>query len=215
MLNTPPFTCGSSTVFYDGQPYNTVLIGTQCWLKENLNVGTMINGSSNQTNNSLIEKYCYDYNLVNCSIYGGLYQWDELMQYSTIEGSKGICPAGWHIPSNNEWCALTTYIDPTVNCNNFGWLGTDAGKKIREAGNTHWDADNTGTNESGFTAFGAGLFDVSSGYMGLLINAYFGTSTENNTTNFFNWNLEYNDDPIGRSSSDKSIGVSVRCLKDN
>jgi len=74
---------GIPTVTYQGQVYNTVLIGSQCWLKENLNVGTMINGSQNQTNNSTIEKYCYDNDPANCDEYGGLYQWDEMMQYTT------------------------------------------------------------------------------------------------------------------------------------
>jgi hypothetical protein len=56
------FICGVSKVSYEGKTYNTVLIGDQCWLKENLDVGEMIQGASNQTNNSIIEKYCYGNN---------------------------------------------------------------------------------------------------------------------------------------------------------
>jgi hypothetical protein len=74
---------GISSILYSGQIYNTVAIGYQCWLKENLNIGTRINGSQNQTDNGIIEKYCYDDNESNCDEYGGLYQWDEMMQYTT------------------------------------------------------------------------------------------------------------------------------------
>jgi len=82
---------------YEGKTYTTIQIGTQCWLKENLDVGTRIDGSLNQTNNSptnIIEKYCYGDDPNNCTTYGGLYQWGEAMQYATTEGARGICPEG-------------------------------------------------------------------------------------------------------------------------
>src|ERR1035441_9850769 len=81
-----------ATVDYAGKTYNTVAIGDQCWLKENLDIGTMINsinggtnGDGNQTNNGTIEKYCYNDDPANCTKYGGLYQWNEAMQYVTTE----------------------------------------------------------------------------------------------------------------------------------
>ena len=79
-------------------------------MAENLNVGTRISGSSNQTNNSIIEKYCYDDLEANCNTYGGLYQWDEAMQYSATEGVKGICPTGWHLPTDAEWTTLADFL---------------------------------------------------------------------------------------------------------
>ncbi|MBK7631803.1 MAG: hypothetical protein IPJ23_14075 [Ignavibacteriales bacterium] len=105
------FICGVSKVSYGGKDYNTVLIGNQCWLKENLNVGTMINSTGSgflQTNNGIIEKYCYDNNPANCEIYGGLYEWPEAMQYSTTPGSQEICPLGWHIPTLADFQTLST-----------------------------------------------------------------------------------------------------------
>ena len=97
------FTCGSSfTDGRDGKTYTSVQIGTQCWMKENLNVGTRINGSSNQTNNGVVEKYCFNNLESNCDVYGGLYQWNELMQYVSTQGVKGICPLDWHIPTDQE-----------------------------------------------------------------------------------------------------------------
>ena len=65
-------------------------------------MGTMINGISNQTNNDTLEKYCYNDDTANCSIYGGLYQWNEAMQYVTTSGAQGICPTGWHIPTTEN-----------------------------------------------------------------------------------------------------------------
>ena len=68
---------------YAGKTYNTVQIGTQCWLRENLDVGTMVLGAQTKPTTSTIEKYCYNNNPVNCATYGGLYQWNEAMQYDT------------------------------------------------------------------------------------------------------------------------------------
>ena len=110
---SPCFTnCGQPlTDSRDGQSYNTVQIANQCWMAQNLNVGSKINGSDEQSNNGTIEKYCYNNDAANCAVYGGLYQWDELMNYltssnATPSGRQGICPDGWHIPSEAEWCQV-------------------------------------------------------------------------------------------------------------
>ena len=110
-----------SPVYYEGEIYTTVIIGNQCWMSENLNVGTMINGVTMPTNNGVIEKLCYNNNPLNCILYGGLYRWNELMQYVTTTGTQGICPTGWHIPSDPpEWNILTNYygdylvVDPLL-----------------------------------------------------------------------------------------------------
>lgn len=95
----------------DGNEYNTVLIGNQCWMKETLKKGTMINSEDEMEDNSIIEKYCYDNNPINCETNGALYQWNEIMQYSATEGTQGICPSGWHIPSIDEWEDLRNYIE--------------------------------------------------------------------------------------------------------
>jgi hypothetical protein len=78
--NSTNFTCGN-TILYGGETYPTVLIGSQCWFQKNLNIGTRINGSTDQTDNSTIEKYCYSDLESNCTTYGGLYQWAETVQY--------------------------------------------------------------------------------------------------------------------------------------
>jgi uncharacterized protein (TIGR02145 family) len=138
-----PFLCGTA-VSHGGKNYQTVQIGTQCWFKENLNIGTRINGSQDQTNNGVIEKYCYDDNEANCNTYGGLYQWDELMQYVTTQGAKGLCPDGWHIPTDAEWTTLTTYP---------GGESVAGGKMKSTSG---WYNNGNGSNSSGFTALPGG-----------------------------------------------------------
>jgi hypothetical protein len=111
--NSGTFECGASIVTYESKTYNTVQIGDQCWFRENLNVGTKINSTSSgyqQTDNGVLEKYCYNNEESNCDTYGGLYEWTEAMQYVTTEGTQGICPSGWHIPSKGEWQTLQTYV---------------------------------------------------------------------------------------------------------
>ncbi len=112
-IETTPFVCGG-VILYGGDTYHTVLIGAKCWFQENLNVGTRVNANTEQTNNSSIEKYCYSDFDANCTTYGGLYQWGEAVQYQNgatntsspspaFTGNlQGICPAGWHIPTQAE-----------------------------------------------------------------------------------------------------------------
>lgn len=85
-------------------------IGTQTWAVANVNVGTRIVDTASQTNNGIIEKYCYANDDANCLLYGGIYQWDELMQYVSTDGAQGICPAGSHVASDSDWKTLETYL---------------------------------------------------------------------------------------------------------
>ena len=203
----------------DGKSYNTVVIGTQCWLAQNLNVGTRIAGTVNQANNSTIEKYCYNNIEDSCSIYGGLYQWDETMNYTTSSssnpsGRQGICPAGWHLPSDAEWCQMETYIDATVNCAATSWIGTDAGGKMKETGTNHWLTPNTGaTNGSGFTALPGGMCQGS--YSAIATNAYFWTTVECNSASAWYRSLNYTmaKDYRNCASNNKPWGYSVRCVR--
>ena len=107
---TPSFNCGQNlTDIRDNKIYPTIQIGTQCWMQKNLNYGISLQGSKEQTDNCINEKYCYSDNAANCTLYGGLYQWDELMAYSNTPGSQGLCPPGWHIPTQTEWNTLFTF----------------------------------------------------------------------------------------------------------
>ena len=202
----------------DGQTYITVLIGNQCWMAENLNVGIRVNGQYDQLNNGNIEKYCYDDDTLNCDTYGGLYQWAEMVQYlngATNTNSwspvptgnvQGICPTGWHLPTDIEWTTLTDYL---------GGAYVVAGGKMKEAGYAHWNSPNTGaTNFSGFTALPGGRRNISGS--SFLFLGYYGelwSSSEDSGTLAWLRDLYYNSDYAHWYSGSKTLGISVRCLK--
>ncbi len=121
-FTTSAFNCGTTLTDYrDNQTYPTVLIGTQCWMAKNINVGTRIDGTVNMSNTGTLEKYCTGNLESNCDVYGGLYQWNEMMQYVTTPGVQGICTPGWHIPTDNEVKILEGTIDSQFGVGNAVW----------------------------------------------------------------------------------------------
>jgi uncharacterized protein (TIGR02145 family) len=191
---------GTPTVTYAGKTYNTVQIGSQCWLRENLDAGTMVPGSQNQANNSTIEKYCYDDDPANCLTYGGLYQWNEAMQYDTTEGIQGICPPGWHIPTHGEIQTLDSTVGGDGN----------ALKKIGQG-----SGDGAGTNTSGFSALLVGARDYWGSFVGF--GAY-GRIWSSSEADVLGWNhlmyLDCCNGAIGSYTDPWNMGETVRCLKD-
>jgi uncharacterized protein (TIGR02145 family) len=190
-------------VTYMGQTYNTVQIGSQCWFRENLNVGTRIDGIQEQTDNGIIEKYCYNDSTENCAIYGGLYQWNEMMQYVITQGAQGICPQLWHVPTDAEWTILTNF------------LGGEnvAGGKMKEAGTAHWLSPNTGaTNSSGFTALPGGRWNYNGFFDWLTIFVDFWSSSPI-AAHAWDRYLGYNGEGVYRFDYNKTYGFSARCLK--
>lgn len=213
----PPFNCGDS-LSYEGQSYSTVQIGTQCWMGENINVGTHINASTVQGNNSIIEKYCYNDSEDNCDDYGGLYQWNEMMQYVTTEGSQGICPNGWHVPTDAEWKTLEGTVDSLYGLgdpewNNVQFRGFDAGKRLKAI--TGWNENGNGTNMFGFLAYpGGGRDYYAHKFDGLGYHAFWWSSTVSYGSYAYRRYLYYNSDEAGRVDYIKDGAFSVRCLKD-
>ncbi len=206
-------------VSYEGQNYPTVQIGEQCWFKENLNVGTMIEGTIEQSNNGTIEKYCYDNNPANCNIFGGLYGWDEAMQFVTTEGAQGLCPADWHIPTDNEWKTLEGTVDAIYPVGDpewdiHGWRGFDAGSNLKEAGIAHWYPPNAdATNSSGFTGLPAGMRNFDDGSFDYLsYRGHFYSSTQMSEDDARSRYLNTGQAESGRFA-DKEHGFSIRCLK--
>jgi len=197
----------------DGQIYSSVQIDNQCWMAENLNIGTMVPGSNNQINNSIIEKYCYDNNPANCDSYGGLYQWSEMQQYSNLPGVQGICPEGWHLPSHPEWCTLLQYVDYTIDCGTLGtYNGTNAGIRLKSA--SGWNGSGNGINSFGYNVLPAGIRWINGSFY----------HTGNYTDFWISLYGEYNYSLRGEFGYDYSntymvfdnisAGFSVRCLKD-
>jgi uncharacterized protein (TIGR02145 family) len=212
---------GLPSFSYGGQTYNTVLIGSQCWMKENLNIGTMVTDIGQQTypntqcsNNGIIEKYCYGNNVANCNEHGGLYDWDEMMQYTPVPGVQGICPSGWHIPTMVEIQTLVNYLDPTVNWGMSGMSGTDGGGKLKETGTTHWNPPNTGaTNISGFTFLGVGNRDYRGGFFSSGLDGYIWSSNQTSYSIAADLLLHHNFAGINNDVSGKTNGFPVRCIK--
>ena len=202
---------GVPSILYSGQTYNTVQIGTQCWLKESLNVGTQIDGLVDPTNNGIIEKYCFNNIESNCETYGGLYQWSEMMNYNSSPGSQGICPAGWHVPTDSEWCTMEVFLDATVDCIVIGWKGTDAGDKLKN--NDGWDDGNNGSNYSGFSALPGGV-RYTTYFNGEGFASDIWTSTSTAAPGGLYHVMRTSND-IGRFNSDFSDhhGFAVRCIK--
>ena len=177
-----------------------VSIGTQKWAKANLDVGIMIAGVTTQTDNSIVEKYCYDNDEANCTTYGALYQWDEAMNYGDSEKARGICPVGSHIPSDDEWKILEIYLGMTQEqADAEGDRGTDQAVQMRTGGTS-------GLNvlSGGYVAFGgfSNLSWVTSLWSsaGVYSYNYFRQITPGET--------------VYRHQADSSFGFSVRCLKD-
>ena len=202
----------------DGKTYNTVKIGSQCWMAENLNIGIRIDGSVNQaqnTPNEIIEKYCYNDIEDSCDIYGGLYQWDEMMQYVTTEGTQGICPTGWHLPTDAEWKTMEMYLGMSqTDADAVGLRGTDEGGKLKKPGTTHWYSPNLGaTNESGFAALPGGYRYSDGTYGNLGYNGYWWSSSESTGTYAWYRHLDFDNGQVGRGDPPKTYGLSVRCLK--
>ena len=173
-------------------------------MAENLNVGTRIDGANEQTDNSTMEKYCYDDLESNCNVYGGLYQWNEMMQYITTPGVKGICPTGWHMPTDDEWTILTTFLGgESVACG-----------KMKETGLTHWASPNTGaTNSSGFTVLPGGGRSGGVFFYTVSYNALFWSSSPYDALNSWGRRLTHNSEGILHQFNYKADGFSVRCVK--
>jgi uncharacterized protein (TIGR02145 family) len=200
----------TSITDFDGNAYQTVNIGSQVWMKENLRTtkyryGLAIPNVTNLTDwaNASSGAYCwYDNDIANESIYGALYNWNTV-------STGNLCPVGWHVPTDDEWTALTTFLGSE----------TIAGGKIKEAGITHWASPNTGaTNESGFTALPAacrftGTALDPEGFAGIKSGGIWWSASEYNATNAWARSVIFNDSKLFKGNMLKNIGNSVRCIR--
>ena len=217
----PSFECGDPLIdSRDDQVYNTVQIGDQCWMAENMNIGILLNNNYGSTDNGEIEKYCFENEEEYCEIYGGLYQWDEMMCYSNQPGSQGICPSGWHIPSDMELKILEGTVDSQFGLGNpiwdeVGWRGYDNGGNLKEAGCEHFCPPNLGsTNSSGFTALPHDNVVIGSPFAGICGSGYFWSSDEINDSDAWFRKVKTTRTDVARNYFSKSVGISVRCIKD-
>ncbi|PLX21473.1 hypothetical protein C0584_02550 [Candidatus Parcubacteria bacterium] len=197
----PTFACGE-ICGYDGQGYDTVQIGSQCWFRENLNVGTRINIASNQSyGNGIVEKWCYNDLESGCDTYGGYYIWNEALQAASGEGVQGICPSGWHIPTDAEATTLSSAVIPGTCSGTFtGYYScSPAGYNLKS---------NSQTTFSFLLSGSKWLSSISS----VGIRGYFWTSSGTASLPYYR-KLENIESGIYRNSGSGSAGYSVRCIR--
>ncbi len=211
-------TPSSSAPLYDernGKTYQTVKIGEQVWMAENLEIGTMINGGLNASDDGTIQKFCYQNKQSYCDQYGALYSWEEMMQYINTENSQGVCPDGWHIPSDEEWKVLETSLGMTrTEADIEGWRGMDQGGKLKATGFEFWNEPNQGaTNESGFTALPAGSMNNIGDFNGKGVFAVIWTSSLEGSSPWLR-QMATDQTGIDRHQGNAGEGSSVRCVKD-
>jgi uncharacterized protein (TIGR02145 family) len=204
----------------DSKIYRTVRIGNQWWMAENLRETKYRNGnqipnitdSSTWAGLSSGARCSYHNNESNVSVYGCLYN-----QYA-VQNRWNIAPAGWHVPTDEEWKTLEKYLGMSQSeVDDYGWRGTNEGGKLKETGTSHWQSPKTGaTNESGFSGLpggcrhsGVGSFD----YLGT--NAYFWSATQLDACCAWGRSLVYFYSIIQRSSYEGHHGLSVRLVRDN
>ena len=214
----------------DGNVYNTVQIGGQCWMRENLRTTHYADGtaiSAGGSNYSYTEQYYYDYSSYSLPLEkrGYLYNWPAAMHGAASSsanpsGVQGICPAGWHLPSDAEWTQLTDYVG-SVSEYQCGGNSSYIAKAL--ASETGWNSyggdcvvgnDPTLNNASGFSVVPAGSWIGGFGLAGY--DAFFWSSTEDESRsgNAYYRFLDYGHPFVGRSDYGKDLGFSVRCLRD-
>lgn len=191
---------------YDPNYIPTVTIGTQTWMKCNMNVGTMVAGTADQT---VGQKYCYANDDKNCNIYGGLYQWNTAMNGSAIEGAQGICPTGFHIPTDAEWYTLENYLKDlgqtcsAIRINSFDC--NSAGTKLKPGGSSGFEGLLAGVRHS------SDVFRWVGGY-----GDYWASTRTSDWTGYqsgYRFLHIYEAGVYRQFSSQSSVGFSVRCIK--
>jgi len=202
----------------DGNVYKTVKIGNQWWMAENLKVMHYRNNDpidyvidDTDWANLTTGAYCYyDNNSSHSAVYGALYNW------YAVEDSRNIAPAGWHVPTDDEWKQLEMVLGMSqTEADSNGIRGTDEGGKLKETGTSHWKSPNTGsTNESGFTALPGGYRNYYGSFSTMGYYAVFWLTTDSNSFSAWHRKLSYNSVNIDRSSESKKCGFSIRCVKD-
>jgi len=195
--NPASFTCGSSLVdIRDGQTYPTLLLPNgKCWMAANLNYGTGMAGNQMQTDNCTVEKYCPQDNMQNCDVYGGTYQWEELMSFNNTEGIQGLCPPGWHIPTSAEWEELV----------NFYGGSSVAGAILNDL-----------YIDNGFYALHGGMFYMNNAwafYSGAYKGSMYWTSTIYSTSEAIARGINYTNKSVSLYNSSQANAFYVRCLK--
>lgn len=220
---------GAATVTdYDNNTYNTVQIGNQCWMKENLRTTHYSDGTSiplgSSTSNTTAYCYYIDNNVSNVSTYGYLYNWPAVMGDSSSSsanpsGVQGICPTGWHVPSDAEWIQLSDYVGSQTQyqCSaNSAYiakaLASTSGWAIIMSDLCAVGLEPSSNNSTGFSALPAGCYGSNLSSFGS--DADFWSATQIYGNFVYYRQITYSGAYLYRNAKDKSYGYSVRCLRD-
>jgi len=222
-FTTINFMCGTTSILdIDGNAYNTVQIGTQCWMQSNLKVSKYWNGDNIPTGLSNSDwRYTtsgayaiYNNDPVNDGLYGKLYN------HYAVTDSRGLCPTGWHVPSDGEWNILVKYLDPNADtlCGNC-WQSSTAGGALKSTATQPtpggWLSPNTGaTNSSGFTALPGGLRFLDGDFYSISNLGYWWSSSVSSGSDAWVRTLYDDLSPIYRTTNFRTYGFSVRCCRD-
>lgn len=203
-----PVVSGTGTVTdKEGNVYKTVTIGSQVWMAENLRSTKFRNGdpipivSANSAWSALkAGGFCwYNNETANKNLYGALYNW------FVVVDPRNVAPAGWHIPSNEEWTALTNFLQGK----------SQAGGKLKETGTSHWSDPNSGAlNSTGFTALPGGYRAKDGVFKNLsFVGAWWATTEYTQSVAWYRY-VDYGTGNIYGVSTYKTCGLSIRCIKD-
>ena len=209
------FNCNDTLIdTRDGKKYATVLIGSDCWFKQNLNYGLYIPSDSlgvihsQQTNNGIPEKYAQLNDTNNLLIYGGLYEQEELMNYLT--SPQGLCPNGWHVSTDQEWQSLIT----TAGGNLITATAGNGGNALKQIGEGF--GAGSGTDLVGISLKHGGDRDGYGIFYGMGLRAIYWTSTISMPGQAYQYTLWAENDTIERLilPTTSATGFSCRCVKD-
>ena len=215
-VDPPP---GNTVTDIDGNVYQTVVIGTQVWMAENLSVTHYRNGDAIAEVADYVAwaglstgAYCaYANNASNVSTYGRLYNW------FAVGDTRNIAPAGWHVPTDAEFKQMELELGMTqAQVDSTGFRGEDEGDKLKAIGTTYWVAPNSGaTDEVGFTALpGGSRYGYDGSFFLLQYRTYYWSSTEDDVEKAWSRGLRHDDPGLFRGNEPKTSGMAVRCVKD-
>ncbi len=228
-------TYGNGVTDVEGNNYQTIIIGSQEWMTENLKVTHYTNNdpiatglSNNDWKNTTEGAFAvYPNNGLHgletsedvLNAYGALYNW------FAVADSRGLCPTGWHIPSDDEWTQLTEYLFNSFNGVSESNIGNQlkscrqANSPLGEACSTaehpRWNSHETnyGTDNFGFRALPSGVRNISGSHSFIGLRGFWWTKTEYYTANAWNRTIYFHQGAVDRKSSQKNEGLSARCVK--
>ncbi|MGB0179490.1 MAG: fibrobacter succinogenes major paralogous domain-containing protein [Flavobacteriales bacterium] len=211
------WSCGES-ITYAGMGYSTVQIGDQCWFAENLRTTTYLNGEAipqnlsdgdwSSTTSGAMTFYHDD--LIVQAPYGGLYNW------FAVDDARGLCPSGWHVPTDGEWMTMEMALGMSeADANSTDWRGTDQGAQMKTTYGWYYYGNGTdnGTNSSGFSGLPGGLrYDLGNFALAGGNGVWWSSSPSGSNAwlRALDTNLEY----VNRSETNPRMGYSVRCVRD-